>query len=190
MNRPRQAAIGIALILLSCCGLTRPAAAEPNSEPETWLRRGAPIRAQIGPDAKWTTGTFDRVRSDSLLFLVGSTHAQRHQVAVGVHAIRSLQVGREAGTKTWTGFAIGFAALGALGAVLTAADPEVDNKAGGAALGLMVFGPLGALLGSFIGSSVHSEHWVAAEIPDPAVHQGRARAERDVIGTGETGGGR
>lgn len=179
MNAWIRAATRMALIVIPACGSGGIAAAAPEeptlssaaAAPESWLRRGAPVRARVGTEAAWTRGRFDHMGGDSLYLwevagAADSRAADSRLVSIPVPAIRQLELGRERVPNTWRGFAIGLLVVGTAGAVALATDDDVSNKVAGAAFGFGVFGGLGGLIGALVGSSAPTDHWVAATVPE------------------------
>lgn len=132
--------------------------------PDTWIRRGAPIRVER-KDGSHVVGTFEEVSGGSLRLRGPADHEVPREVTLPAAEIRSVQLGRETGRRTWHGFAIGFLGAGVAGAALGAASSEKGDRTAGAILSGLVFAPLGSLIGSLIGSSDRSTTWVPVRLP-------------------------
>jgi hypothetical protein len=154
--------------------------------PDTWLRQGAPIRVERN-DGSRVVGTFEEVSGGSLR-LRGPAYAEApREVILPASEIRSVQLGRETGRRTWSGFAIGFLGGGLAGAALGAASSEKGDKVAGATLSGLIFGPLGSL----IGSSERSTTWVPLRLPETGSTVGAGVTDKAAAdSSGNAGGAR
>jgi uncharacterized membrane protein len=136
-------------------------------------------------------GTFEEVSGGSLR-LRGPAYAEApREVILPASEIRSVQLGRETGRRTWSGFAIGFLGGGLAGAALGAASSEKGDKVAGATLSGLIFGPLGSLIGSLIGSSERSTTWVPLRLPETGSTVGAGVTDKAAAdSSGNAGGAR
>lgn len=184
-----QAGLGSGAVLASPAPASAPTY-EVNSDssirlvPDSWLRRGAPIRVHRS-DGSTIIGTFEGTAGESLQLHAPSDRS----AAVPLGAIRSLELGREQAPRTWSGFSIGLLAGAVAGAGLGALASEKGDKDAGAIVMGMLFAPIGSLIGSLIGASDHSTVWVPTRVPAPESSIGSG-AERpgSEAGAGRTGG--
>lgn len=153
--------------------------------PDTWLRRGAPVRARLEPGGITIVGSYEGTFGDSLRLRPMQPGGESRSIAVPVTAIRTLDLAREQPPRTWSGFAIGFLVGAAAGAALGSGSASPGDRDAGAILGAMVFAPIGSLIGSLIGSSNHAKVWVPVRVPE--VESARIERGEPAASTGLAG---
>lgn len=157
--------------------------------PETWLRRGAPLRARLEPSGATVVGSFDGTVGDSLWLRESRAGMELRRIGVPLTVIRELDLGREQPSRTWSGFAIGLFVGAAAGAALGAGSASSGDADAGAILGAMLFAPIGSLIGSLIGSSNHQEAWVPVRIPEAESAKGEGSESGTPAGVAHSLGG-
>lgn len=158
--------------------------------PETWLRRGAPLRARLESSGARVVGSFEGTLGDSLRLRELRPGDEPKSVAIPLTAIRELELGRERPPRTWSGFAVGLLAGAAAGAALGAGSASPGDRDAGAILGAMLFAPIGSLIGSLIGASNRSEIWVPIRVPEAASSSSERTEPAATTGVASSSGGK
>ena len=128
------------------------------SQVPDWVRVGSRLRVTTQGQPDRLVGALLEHGADSIRLRVG---ARPDSVTIAVQNIVALELSRERGNRAVTGAVVGALALGLLGGYLMASDPDVGDKGAGAVVGFGLLGPLGAVLGGAIGSSIQTDVWVA-----------------------------